>query len=219
MTKQLIVPKIGTQDIDSSSISDILDEKGVKGSIDKINWKEYPYQPEVSFAMAYNEENLFLKFHVRENHIRAMETEPNGNVWEDSCCEFFCAFDDKGYYNIETNCIGTQLIGWGRNRKSRTRLSAEIINAVVKQSTLGQKTIEPLSGDFDYQLTLIIPASTFVAHSGLKFMPGMRMTGNFYKCGDKTPEPNFVSWNPIEIEKPDFHRPDYFGQIELGQGV
>ncbi|WP_336524905.1 carbohydrate-binding family 9-like protein, partial [Bacteroides acidifaciens] len=25
----------------------------------------------------------------------------------------------------------------------------------------------------------------------------------------------FLSWNPIEIEKPDFHRPDFFGTLEF----
>lgn len=219
MTRHLIIPQIETKDTDIEAIGSLLDKKGTKGIIDHINWKEFPCQPEVTFAMAYNEENLFLKFNVRENHIRALETEPNGNVWEDSCCEFFCAFDDKGYYNIETNCIGTQLIGWGKAREGRIRHSAEIINAVVKHSSLGRQTIEPQSGDFRYQLTLIIPASTFVAHPGIKFSPGMKMSGNFYKCGDKTPEPHFVSWNPIEIEKPDFHRPDYFGLIELKEKI
>ncbi|WP_291856627.1 carbohydrate-binding family 9-like protein [Marinilabilia sp.] len=58
-----------------------------------------------------------MKFNVQESHIRALEAETNGNVGKDSCCESFCAFNDKGYYNTETNCIGTQLIGWGANKE------------------------------------------------------------------------------------------------------
>ena len=189
--------------------------KKIKGKIETVNWKAFPYRPDVTFSMAYNEDHLFLKFNVQESHIRAMETETNGNVWEDSCCEFFCAFDNSGYYNVETNCIGTQLIGWGANKEERTLLAPDTIVAVKKHSTLERKTIEPQSGHFEYQLTMIIPAATFVNHPGMKFNSGMQLKGNFYKCGDKTPEPHFISWNPIDIEEPNFHRPDYFGSIEL----
>ena len=204
--------------IPAANVSDaslLLDKEGAKGTIDQVNWQTVPYKPAVSFSMGYNENNLFLQFHVKEKHIRAIETLPNGSVWEDSCCEFFCAFDHPGYYNIETNCIGTQLIGWGKNREGRIRLSGTTINAVKKQSTLERKIIEPQTGDFEYLLTLVIPASTFVSHPNLKFKPGMQFKGNFYKCGDKTPEPHFVSWNPINVENPDFHRPEFFGAIEL----
>ncbi|RCW31592.1 carbohydrate-binding family 9-like protein [Marinilabilia salmonicolor] len=213
--KKITIPYLDTLFSSPEEIAEILDEKGVQETIETVNWKEFPYQPQVSFAMAYNENHLFLNFKVQEQHIRAMETETNGNVWEDSCCEFFCAFDDEGYYNIETNCIGTQLIGWGANKEERTLLNPETIDAVQKHSTLKRRTIEPQSGRFEYQLTLIIPAATFVNHPGVKFTSGMQLKGNFYKCGDKTPEPHFISWNPIEIEDPNFHRPDFFGVIEL----
>ena len=38
---------------------------------------------------------------------------------------------------------------------------------------------------------------------------------NFYKCGDELQTPHFLSWNPIKIENPDFHRPDFFGTLEF----
>jgi hypothetical protein len=215
MSEKLIIPKIEDSIYDLETISKELEKKGAKGSINRVNWNSFPYQPEVAFLMAYNQNNLFLKFDVTENHIRAMETETNGNVWEDSCCEFFCAFDNEGYYNLETNCIGTQLIGWGAKKEERTLLDSIIIDAVKKHTTLEHKTIEPQSGRFEYQLTMIIPAATFVNHPGMKFTQGMQLKGNFYKCGDKTPEPHFVSWNPIEIKEPNFHRPDFFGTVEL----
>ena len=36
---------------------------------------------------------------------------------------------------------------------------------------------------------------------------------NFYKCGDNMPQKHYLSWHPIEIEKPNFHRPDHFGTL------
>ena len=37
--------------------------------------------------------------------------------------------------------------------------------------------------------------------------------GNFYKCASGSSQPHYLSWNPINTEKPDFHRPDFFGKI------
>ena len=49
-------------------------------------------------------------FEVEEEHVRAVTTEDNGPVWEDSCVEFFVADPvGDGYFNFEINCIGTAL--------------------------------------------------------------------------------------------------------------
>ena len=201
----------------SSSLQDItdhLEKEGAKGTIDQVNWPgQFPHQPEASFRMGYTPEAILLSFRVHEDAIRAVETEPNGNVWEDSCCEFFCSFDDTGYYNIETNCIGTQLLGWN-GKSDKQRASADQINQIPKHSTLGNQPLEPQEGNFSYQLTMMIPVSSFFKHQ-VELKKGMTFRANFYKCGDKTPRPHFVSWNPIETENPDFHRPDFFGNVEL----
>ena len=42
-----------------------------------------------------------------------------------------------------------------------------------------------------------------------------RIRANFYKCGDKTAHPHFLSWSPVSTEKPDFHRPEFFGELYL----
>ena len=38
---------------------------------------------------------------------------------------------------------------------------------------------------------------------------------NFYKCGDKLQTPHFLSWNPIDLEKPNFHCPEFFGMLRF----
>ena len=55
-------------------------------------------------------------------------------------------------------------------------------------------------------------AMGFADHESLA---GQRVRANFYKCGDETPEPHFLSWNPIDTPKPDFHLPEFFGLLEL----
>ena len=42
-----------------------------------------------------------------------------------------------------------------------------------------------------------------------------KLRATFYKCGDKTAHPHFLSWNPVGTPAPDFHRPDFFGELIL----
>ena len=82
------------------------------------NWPaEFPYAPEVSFRMFHTGDWLMLRFDVAERYTAALVTEDNGEVWTDSCAEFFIAPDTGLYYNFETTCIGRMLLG---ARKSRT---------------------------------------------------------------------------------------------------
>ena len=45
---------------------------------------------------------------------------------------------------------------------------------------------------------------------------GLRLRGNFYKCGDATVQPHYLAWNPVTSAVPAFHRPEDFGEIVLG---
>ena len=209
--KKLYAPQIRIADDSLESVSKALDGCQFE-SIDVVNWDTFSYKPEVSFTMAYGEDALYLKFFVVEKAVRAVNDQPNGSVWEDSCCEFFCDFDGKGYYNLETNCIGTQLLGWGSN--DRQHADVAVINSIKKQSSLGAEPFDVKTGEFNYEIVMAIPASAFYAHQ-LSFKKGMCFRANFYKCGDKTPDVHFLSWNPIEVEQPNFHLPEFFGEVEL----
>ena len=47
------------------------------------------------------------------------------------------------------------------------------------------------------------------------FKVGYEFKGNFYKCGDETEIEHYLMWNRVETEKPDYHRPEYFGKFIL----
>ena len=68
-----------------------------------------------------------------------------------------------------------------------------------------------------WEATLEGSFNVFFKHSD--FLPdGKEITANFYKCGDDLTVPHFVSWNPIKTEKPDFHRPEFFGKLKFKDG-
>lgn len=180
--------------------------------IDQVNWPDlYPYRPEVSFKIAYTQESLYIHYQVKEDFVRAQYIRPNENVWEDSCVEFFVSFDNRAtYYNLEFNVLGTGLMGYGPAIKSeRNRLDAATIEQISTYTQLVQK-----GGQKAWGLIMEIPWAVFkfTEISGFK---QQQVFANFYKCGDALPQPHFISWEAINYATPNFHRPEYFGQLKF----
>ena len=59
---------------------------------------------------------------------------------------------------------------------------------------------------------MAIPLSIFIHHS-FSSLSGKEGRVNFYKCGDQLPVPHFVAWNNIQSAEPNFHLPEFFGEI------
>lgn len=164
-------------------------------------------RPEVRFSLAHNNRSVFLKFFVEEKEIRCHVIQINGPVWEDSCVEFFVSFDETGYYNFEFNSIGTVLAAFRKNRNERTLLSEDILKKVETYTKLNKK-----NDRFYWEMLIVIPVDLFVHHS-LPSLQGVVSKANFYKCGDGLTQPHYLSWNKVESETPDFHLPQFFGEV------
>ena len=198
-----------------ASLSEVglqLDSKAAGHPINLVNWKRYPYNPKVDFKTAYSEKELWIKFRVQEKYILALETKTNGEVYKDSCVEFFISFDGSNYYNFEFSCIGTIHLAYGPGRENRRFVNPEIIKQIEVKSSLGNKPFAEKTGNFNWELISRIPVSTFAYDKILTFKR-LKATANFYKCGDGTSEPHYLSWNPVGSASPDFHRPEFFGEI------
>ena len=50
----------------------------------------------------------------------------------------------------------------------------------------------------------------------MKSFEGVALEGNLYKCADKAKTPHYLSAFPIDTEKPDFHRPEFFQVLLQG---
>lgn len=183
--------------------------------IDHVNWPNVPYKPDVRFKIAHSGTEIYLQYIVKERYIRAKYKNDNDPVWTDSCVEFFFSpVDDGSYYNIEFNCIGTGLIGFGHGKQNRERAGIEITSKVERDSSLGNDAIPSKEGNFSWTLTLIIPVGAFFGHD-LTNLSGLKARGNFYKCGDELKKAQYVSWQPIVFERPNFHLPEFFGELQF----
>ena len=215
--KKLSVKRLQEHPASAADIPALFDKAGIEHhTINQVNWPEaYPYVPEVNFRIAHTGNTILIEYSVKEDSVRAVAPHDNGHVWEDACCEFFSRpADDDVYYNIECNCSGTLLIGSGPTREGRTLAPAEVLAQVDRWSSLGRTPFDEKTGKHAWQLALTVPLSAFFRHR-LTTLGGHNVRGNFYKCGDKLQTPHFLSWNAINVPKPDFHRPDFFGELNF----
>lgn len=179
-----------------------------------LNWPEWPYKPSVEFRIGYDEGGIRLEWTVDEQSIRALQGTPGGEVYEDSCVEFFFQPDpdDPHYYNFEWNAIGNLCVSWRTGRHDAEPAPAEVYGLVRAEASCGSMPFAERPADGPWKLSLYIPLAA-LWKSGIKSLSGLKAKGNFYKCGDGLSVPHFVTWAPIATEKPDYHRPEFFDWI------
>lgn len=196
-------------------VAEILDLEITPLHLEEVNWEEFPYKPEVTVQIAYNEDELFLRYQVKEQAVKAEITKSNDKVWTDSCVEFFLSPEGNDeYYNLETNCIGTALLGFRKKGETAVHGTKEQIASIRRISSLGDSPFPERKEATEWQITIAIPWESFFNHS-LKPVNGKKMRGNFYKCGDELSVPHFVSWTKIKTDNPSFHAPEFFGGLEF----
>ena len=188
--------------------------------IDNYPWFESGQKELTTVRMLYDDEAVYIQFSCEDESIYAVHSEVNSEVWADSCVEFFAMpnpDNDDRYFNAEFNCIGAFLFGWGRNLQENcfppvepeitTRhleISASVPGPVKEESTQ----------DDGWWVAARIPFELISELSGSRVQPasGTKWRANFYRCGGKT-NIQYACWNWIDTPKPDYHRPEFFGEI------
>lgn len=177
-------------------------------SIDNINWKEFPHLPDVKVYLGYCDQRLWLHYLVCNDFVRAVCRQDQEPVWQDSCVEFFVKQGDI-YRNFEFNSLGVCLSAFGAERNSRKSLDNESMAQILRWPSLNIETLPSENTPADWSLTVAIPLDLIGIKAGSQFW------ANFYKCGDKSIIPHYISWSAITTSTPDFHRPEYFALVEL----
>lgn len=214
--KELIVKKIETGTVEASAVPALLDAAGIEFiPVACVNWQEYPYRPEVKCRIAHTGQEILLHYRVTEDSVRAVSETDDGRVWEDACVEFFLSPDGNDfYYNFECNCASRLLLHGGLAGGERPGASEEVLKSVKRWASLGTEPFEERVGECSWEVALVIPVSAVFLHNLTSFS-GKVMRANFYKCGDLLRTPHFLSWSPIELPKPKFHCPEFFGTLKF----
>ena len=181
--------------------------------IDSDNWN-HGFPADAGFGIGHDTQNIYLRYVVTESNILARYRDFHDPVHEDSCVEFFISFDGDFYYNLEFNCIGTIHAAYGKGRQERIRIENRLLKSIRVNPSLGTNKIQIVDRETRWTLDVLIPLPVFT-FTRLDPLNQTSAQCNFYKCGDRQAIPHYLSWNPIFSEKPDFHRPEYFGKIKF----
>ena len=218
MMKSLTVPFV---DFEAEDLDTALELRGARFDVDQVNWpKGWPYAPLCSGRIARTEDALAVDFRVSGLDLRAQNLEDNGRQWEDSCVEVFIQDPEKAdYYNFEINALGKVLACSGPDRNHRTPRPASEMNQILRFAQNDMDACHPeepaakdLGGLHSWRVVVLIPFDLIgVDPDNLP----KSLRANFYKCGDNTAHPHFLSWSPVGTPQPDFHRPEFFGELRL----
>lgn len=158
--------------------------------------------------LCHDDRALWVRMEAEESPVRATLNEPLDQICNDSCLEFFLAPDpsDSRYLNFEFNPLGNLYLGFGSTRPTRVR---QIVSS--KEQLFRPK---PFFTERGWGIVYCIPFD-FIRNYYPHFQAIGDMVGNFYKCGDLTPQPHYLSWMVMHTDMPDFHRRQDFGTLRF----
>jgi len=191
------------------------------GRLGQVRPESSDHRPEVVFRVLHDSTSLYVRFDVKDQYVRSVQTAYQSPVCTDSCVEFFVQPKaDKGYFNFEVNAGGTLLLyyvedptrtekglakftpvseAWGKRVAIRSSLPGEVTPEVVRPMT--------------WCVRFEVPFALFEAFVGEVEKSNTVWRANFYKCGDKTSHPHWLSWSPVSALN--FHLPLCFGALAL----
>jgi hypothetical protein len=215
----LIVPKVDLGTTPAiERVDSLLETAGLPlHAVDKVNWPgAFPDRPDVKFRIAHSGDEIYIKFYVTEQTMRAVYDADGGRPWEESCVEFFLSPGEAGdpvYYNLEMSCAGFGILH-ARNTLTNEGGAMPGLSGVRRLTSLPREPFGIREGDgpYSWTLTLAIPVEAY-SMSHVPPLSGRTLRGNFYKCGDLLPRPHFLSWSPIDTPEPSFHQPGFFGEL------
>ena len=176
------------------------------------------HRPRTQAKVAYDDEALYVIFHVEDQYVRAVAPQHQSRVCSDSCSEFFFVTGtdiNQGYFNIEMNCGGIMLFHFQPVPKQDvvTVTQDHLAQMEVAHSlpaTVDPEILDPTTWTVEYRLPIAILEKYCPV---VKPSPGIVWHANFYKCADDTSHPHWLTWAHVDPSPRGFHRPDTFGEL------
>jgi Carbohydrate-binding family 9 len=179
------------------------------------------HKPVTKVKLLHDAASINVLFNVADRYVRAVRTEYQSDVWNDSCVEWFTRpKSNKGYFNFEINCIGTlhvhyvedpERIAGGKLKKS-TPVPLETGKLVQIRHSIAAPVDPEIAEPTEWLLEMKVPLTFFEPFVGtIGALSGQRWRANFNKCADQTSHPTWATWSPVS--ELNFHRPQEFGEI------
>lgn len=177
------------------------------------------HRPRTQAKLLYDSDAIRVIFRVADRFVRAVAEKFHDKVCRDSCVElFFTPGPDigEGYFNFEFNCCGKMLAAHQVVPATDIRHLAEHHCRAVKiVRSLDADTIDPeITAPTTWTLAARIPFDMLANYATVvRPAAGVKWLANAYKCADNTSGPHWLTWAPIDWDGPNFHLPEFFGEL------
>ncbi len=164
------------------------------------------YCPKIVFNVTYSEKGFHVHFDAYESNPKRVMKKHFQPVHLDSCLEWFVNFDPEHtarYINFEMNANGVVNFSFRMGREDEISFTLEDAEALdIKTEIFHDRWTLDYTVPFEF-IKKYMPR--------YEFKRGARLPSNVYKCGDETQQAHYGCWKMVDREKPDFHKPEYFG--------
>ena len=183
-------------------------------------FSEPEHKPKTQAKIIYDNRSIHVIFRVKDKYIRAVAKKYHDKVCNDSCVEFFFSPSSNlslGYFNMEINCGGVILFKYRLAKNDDFIFISESDCDKIYIFHSEPKIVEPeKQTPTTWTLQCRIPFEVLENYCSIqKPAPGISWRANFYKCGDNTSHPHWLTWSKIDLPNPTFHEPDFFGSLQF----
>lgn len=177
-----------------------------------VNSVEYEAYAQLVYIRDYG---FICRMTCMESDPLTRYTQFGDPVYLDSCMEFFAAWDNQSYINIESNSVGALCAQFGATKNNRKPITDYLSMSEIFD-------VNPVVEEDKWTLTMDIPISKLQKLYGSKlnaqtFVSGYTFTGNFYKIGSDavTGVRHYGMWTEVDGNTPNFHQPNCFGTFVI----
>jgi hypothetical protein len=176
--------------------------------------------PNTQVKVRYDNKNIYVIFQVKDQYVKAVAKKINEQVCTDSCVEFFFTPGpdvSRGYFNLETNCMGIFLFRYSNNTDNKTGLvGPDDCKMITMAHSLQKDVTTEIQDPTTWSVEYAVPYALLEKYMKVdKPGKGVQWRANFYKCADKTSHPHWLTWAPVVNPVPKFHLPEYFGWLQF----
>jgi hypothetical protein len=178
--------------------------------INQFPWHNKGDKEKTKVQMVHSDDAIHLKVTVWDETPYCVHEHYGDPVYEDSCFEwFFSPQQDQTYINLEVNAKGVVYLAFGdglvEHRQPVAYELAKLIHIVDRKTVIDEANCWTLEICFPKKLIQTIIGHPIHYH---------KWKANFYRCGGKT-NPQYATWSPVNHSLPQFHLPEYFGDLSF----
>lgn len=191
-------------------------------TLENVRQESSDHRPKVSLRVMHDKDTIYGLYQVKDRYVRVTHVGYQASVCQDSCVEFFFKPSvGPGYFNLEMNAGGSYLLYYVRNHQRTDTGFAdfaavdEACGSQVKVQTTLPTVVDPeIAVPLTWYAMFTIPMKALAPYCGdAGCLDGQKWRANFYKCGDDTSHPHWITWAPIPVLN--YHIPEAFQEMDF----